>query len=148
MTPLTIGQVARRSGVAVETIRFYEKQRLIEKPPRSASGYRQYPEEVVGRIQFVQRAKELGFSLKEIEELLALRYDPVANAGEVRARAESKIADIAEKIRDLDKIRSTLVSLTRACVRGDGGTECAILSALSEADTERQREAKSKGMET
>ena len=69
--PLTIGMVARRAGVGVETVRFYERQGLIEEPPRRLSGYREYPEEVVARLWFIRRAKELGFTLGEIKELLA-----------------------------------------------------------------------------
>src|SRR5215470_1541483 len=75
METLSIGQVARRAGVGVETVRFYEREGLLEEPPRRASGYRQYSEEVVSRLHFIKRAKLLGFSLKEISELLLLRVD-------------------------------------------------------------------------
>ena len=74
--PLTIGLVARRAGVGVETVRFYERQGLIEEPPRRLSGYREYDDEVVARLGFIRRAKELGFTLKEIKELLSLRRGP------------------------------------------------------------------------
>ncbi len=73
MEILSIGQVARRAGVGVETVRFYEREGLLEEPPRRASGYRQYSEQVVKRLHFIKRAKQLGFSLKEISELLLLR---------------------------------------------------------------------------
>jgi DNA-binding transcriptional MerR regulator len=79
-------------------VRFYERQGLLEKPARKESGYRQYPEDVVARLRFIKRAKELGFSLKEIKELLALRVDPDTTCAEVRGRAEAKIADDEEKI--------------------------------------------------
>ena len=75
MDTLSIGQVARRAGVGVETVRFYEREGLLEEPPRRASGYRQYSEQVVKRIHFIKRAQKLGFSLKEIAELLLLRVD-------------------------------------------------------------------------
>jgi DNA-binding transcriptional MerR regulator len=75
MDMLSIGQVARRAGVGVETIRFYEREGLLEEPPRRASGYRQYSEQVVKRIHFIKRAQKLGFPLKEITELLMLRVD-------------------------------------------------------------------------
>jgi MerR family mercuric resistance operon transcriptional regulator len=78
----------------VETVRFYERQGLLDQPPRRASGYRQYPRDVVRRIQFIKRAKELGFSLKEIGELLSLRVDPQLSCSEVKARAEAKIGGI------------------------------------------------------
>ncbi len=75
MEILSIGQVARRAGVGVETVRFYEREGLLEEPPRRTSGYRQYSEQVVKRIHFIKRAQKLGFSLKEITELLMLRVD-------------------------------------------------------------------------
>lgn len=130
MKPLTIGQVARSAGVGVETVRFYERQGLLQEPARKDSGYRQYPEDVVARLHFIKRAKELGFSLKEIKELLALRVDPETTCGEVKRRAEAKIADVEEKIQALQRIKKALVQLTAVC-RGRGPTsECPILDAL------------------
>ncbi|MCH8048022.1 MAG: MerR family transcriptional regulator, partial [Planctomycetes bacterium] len=73
---LTIGQLARRAEVGVETVRFYEREGLLEEPARRPSGYRQYDEGVVDRLRFIRRAKQLGFTLKEIRELLSLRLDP------------------------------------------------------------------------
>ena len=93
MKTLTTGQVARRSGVGVETLRFYEREGLIAEPPRNASGYRAYPEEAVAQIQFTKRAKELGFTLKEIKELLSLRVDPDTSCEAVRDQATAKIDD-------------------------------------------------------
>jgi MerR family mercuric resistance operon transcriptional regulator len=130
MKPLTIGQVARSAGVGVETVRFYERQGLLQEPARKESGYRQYPEDVVARLRFIKRAKELGFSLKEIKELLALRVDPATTCAEVKRRAEAKIADVEEKIQALQRIKKALVRLTAVC-RGRGPTsECPILDAL------------------
>src|SRR5207247_5454513 len=94
MKPLTIGQVARRVGVGVETVRFYERQGLLEEPARRASGYRQYSEQVVKRIHFIKRAQKLGFSLKEIAELLLLRVDGQTSCEEVKGRTEAKIAEV------------------------------------------------------
>lgn len=131
---LTIGQVARGAGVGVETVRFYEREGLIATPPRRASGYRQYPPQVVQRILFIRRAKELGFSLREITELLSLRVDPSCTCGDVRRRAEDKVADIDERMRTLQRMREALVRLVDAC-HGSGPTsECPILDALEEAD--------------
>ncbi len=79
----TIGEVAKRSGLGLETIRFYERKGLIEEPPRTDSGYRQFPEDVVARIRFIRRAKELGFKLSEISELLSLRVDPDTTCADV-----------------------------------------------------------------
>lgn len=130
MKPLTIGQVARQAGVGVETVRFYERQGLIEEPTRSASGYRQFDEEVVDRLRFIREAKELGFTLGEIKELLSLKLDHSSSCGEVKGRAEAKIADIEEKIRTLQRMKRALVKLTKAC-SGDGPTsECPILESL------------------
>jgi MerR family mercuric resistance operon transcriptional regulator len=130
MKPLTIGQVAQKAGVGVETVRFYERQGLLEEPARKESGYRQYAEDVVARLRFIKRAKELGFSLKEIKELLALRVDPATTCREVKEQAQAKIADIEGKVRSLLRMKEALVELTRAC-RGRGPTsECPILDAL------------------
>lgn len=126
MGPLTISQVAKRAGIGLETVRFYERQGLIEEPGRKESGYRQYAEEVVERLQFIRRAKELGFSLKEIRELLALRLDPSTTCAEVRNRAKAKIADIEDRIQTLRRMKKALMELTMTC-RGRGPTgECPI----------------------
>jgi Hg(II)-responsive transcriptional regulator len=127
---MTIGQVARRAGVGVETVRFYERQGLLEEPARRASGYRQYDEDAVTRLRFIRRAKELGFSLGEIAELLALRSDPGATREDVRRRARAKLGAIDAKIRDLQRIRQALLRLTESC-QGEGpATDCSILGAL------------------
>jgi MerR family mercuric resistance operon transcriptional regulator len=130
MKPLTIGQVAKRAGVGVETVRFYERQGLLEEPARRESGYRQYSQDVVSRLRFIKRAKELGFSLKEIKELLVLRVDPATTCREVKEQAKAKIADIESKIASLLRMKEALVRLAASC-RGQGPTsECPILDAL------------------
>ena len=137
MKPLTIGQVARNGGVGIETVRFYERQGLLEEPARKESGYRQYDEDVVARLRFIRRAKELGFSLKEIKELLALRVDPTTTCAEVRSKAAAKIVDIEQKIEALQRIKKALVKLTTVC-RGRGPTsECPILDALDHEEEGR-----------
>ena len=134
MKPLTIGQVARRADVGVETVRFYERQGLLQEPARKESGYRQFTEDVVARLRFIKRAKELGFSLKEIKELLALRVDPETTCAEVKSRAQAKIVDVEAKILALQRIRKALVKLTTVC-RGSGPTsECPILDALDKEE--------------
>ena len=130
MKPLTIGQVARRAGVGVETVRFYEREGLLEEPPRRESGYRQYGEDIVARLQFIRRAKELGFTLNEIKELLSLRLDPSTTCAEVKDRAQAKIADIEQKIRTLQRMKKALVRLTRACSGSGPTSECPILESL------------------
>jgi MerR family mercuric resistance operon transcriptional regulator len=137
MQTLTIGKVARQAGVGVETVRFYEREGLITEPVRSGSGYRQYPEETVSRIRFIRRAKELGFSLREIRELLSLRVAPDRSTAEVKAHAQAKIADIEQKIRTLRRIKKTLLDLTDACDGCGSMGDCPILGAL-EADEEHR----------
>jgi len=136
---LTIGLVARRAGIGVETVRFYERQGLIEEPPRRLSGYREYDDEVVSRLAFIRRAKDLGFTLKEIKELLALRRDPSTPAAEVKRRAEAKIADIESKIHSLQKMKTALVKLTSACSCRSTSTECPLLHALDGEERARER---------
>jgi MerR family transcriptional regulator, copper efflux regulator len=132
--PLMRSQVAEQSGLDIETVRFYERQGLIDEPPRSASGYRQYSQEDVVRLRFIKRAKELGFSLKEISTLLELQEAPDASSADVRAQAEAKIADIDEKIRDLVGMKEALHKLTKACP-GQGTTDvCPIMEALTEKE--------------
>src|SRR5437016_870017 len=88
---LTIGQLAREAGINLETVRYYERRGLLLKPPRTASGYRIFPEEATKRLRFIRRAQELGFSLEEIRELLALRISQRTTSAEIRRRAEVKI---------------------------------------------------------
>lgn len=130
MESMSIGQVAKRTGVGIETIRFYEREGLIEEPPRRASGYRQYPEAAVSRLHFVRSAKELGFSLREIRELLALRVDPGASCADVKSRVDEKRVEVEEKIRALKRIKKTLAKISAACNEQASLGECPILEAL------------------
>ncbi len=127
---LTIGKVAKGSGIGIETVRFYERKGLIAEPPRTDSGYRQYPEEVVGRIRFIRRAKELGFALKEISELLSLRVDPNTTCADVRKQTEFKISDVEERIRALRGLKTALKKLAVSCTGSGPTSECPILEAL------------------
>ena len=132
--PLTIGQVAKRCGIGIETVRFYERKALVEEPPRTDSGYRQYPEDVVARIRFIRRAKELGFKLSEISQLLSLRVDPDTTCADVRKQTEVKIADVVEKLRVLQGIKTALKKLAASCVGTGPISECPILEALDSQD--------------
>lgn len=127
---LTIGKIARQAKVNVETIRFYERRGLLNEPPRTPSGYRLYSTDTVARIQFIKRAQELGFSLDEIRELLALRVDSSTTCAEVRRRTEVKLRQIEEKIRTLQQIQQALTTLVAACDVGGPTGECPILEAL------------------
>lgn len=131
---LTIGQIARKCEVGVETIRFYEREGLIAQPSRPESGFRKYQPDAVRRVRFIQRSKALGFSLREIKELLSLRVDSATTCDAVKGRAEAKIADIEQKIRHLKEMKRALTKMTVAC-QGKGPTgECPILEALGEGD--------------
>ncbi|MEW6736409.1 MAG: MerR family transcriptional regulator [Acidobacteriota bacterium] len=130
MSAMTIGQIAKEAGVGIETIRFYERQGLIPEPPRSASGYRLYPAKEVRRIYFIKRAQELGFSLKEIKELLCLRVNPNGTSKAVRELTEAKIVDIEQKIKDLHSVKRILLQLTSACCGNGSVSECPIIESL------------------
>ena len=142
METLSIGEVARRAGVGVETVRFYEREGLLEEPDRRESGYRQYTEEVVLRLRFIRRAKELGFTLKEIRELIALRRDPSATRADVRQQATAKITDIEAKIRDLQRMKEALLKLTVSCRGRGSASSCPILEALDRQDWTPARESR------
>lgn len=130
--PLTRGEVARLADVGLETVRFYENEGLIKEPPRKKSGYRQYSSAVVGRIRFIKHAKDLGFSLREISELLSLRVDPKKSCRDVKKRAEMKIEDIEQRINKLRKMKRALKKLADSCkVRGPT-SECPILEHLDQ----------------
>lgn len=132
MTTLTIGKIAKAAGLGVETVRFYERRGLIAEPARSKSGYRQYRPETIRRLQFVVRAKALGFNLQEISDLLDLRVTPGAGCVDVQLCAEAKIADIDERISQLNAMKRALGDLVVQC-RGEGPlSDCPILDALTE----------------
>ncbi len=131
MKSLTIGKLAKEAGVNLETVRYYERRGLLPKPPRStSSGYRQFPEDAARRLRFIRRAQELGFSLKEVGELLSLRVSRRTTSAAIRARAEAKVADIQEKIRSLESMKKTLQKLTKVCDGCAPLAECPILDSL------------------
>jgi Hg(II)-responsive transcriptional regulator len=135
METLSIGQVAQRAGVGVETVRFYEREGLLEEPPRRASGYRQYSQQVVTRLRFIKRAKLLGFSLKEITELLRLRVDAQTSCDEVKRRTEAKLAEVERKLVELQRMRQALLQVHSLC-RGQGPAgRCPMLDALNQQET-------------
>ena len=138
MDLLTIGQVAEAAEVGVETVRFYQRQGLIEEPPRQGTRHRRYSLETVARIRFIRGAQNLGFSLKEIEELMALRIAPGTSKADIKARAQEKVDEIEEKMRDLQRMRDTLLKLIGSC-EGTGAVEdCPILQAFDGGPSERR----------
>ncbi len=126
----TRGELAKLGHVGIEAIRFYEQKGLLPRPNRLPSGYRQYSPDTVKRLLFIQRAKELGFSLKEISELLSLSVNPSCSCKEVKNVAEEKVRDVKDRIRGMRKIERVLIKLIASC-RGRGPTsDCPILEAL------------------
>lgn len=131
--PLTIGQVAKLAGVNRETLRYYEREGIIEQPERKDSGYRIYPPSIVKRIRFIKRAQELGFSLKEISELMALRNDTEdATCRDVKQYAQDKVKVIEKKLADLKRMRTRLVELVAVCNEENPINTCPILDAFEE----------------
>ena len=140
MNELIIGKAAMAAGVGVETIRFYERKGLIEQPPKPLdTGFRVYPEETVQRIRFIRQAQEIGFSLREIDELLSLRADPAADCAHVRERAAAKLEEVERKIEQLGRIRSALNELIAACPGRGALRECSIMASLITATGESAR---------
>lgn len=130
MTALTISRLARAASVNVETIRYYERRGLLPEPPRRSSGYRQYPPDSVARLHFIKRAQDLGFSLKEIAELLELRVNAETVCSEIMQCAETKVAEIEQKLATLERMRQILTDLLAHCHIQEPTGECPILLAL------------------
>ncbi len=132
MMAMTISKAAKNAGVGVETIRFYERKCLIEQPPKPfGPGFREYPEEVVRRIRFIRQAQDIGFSLREIAELLSLRADPSADCSDVREQATMKLEEVNRKITQLEEIRGALEDLIAACPGRGALRACSILDAIT-----------------
>lgn len=126
----TIGVVARQAGVHIETLRYYERRGLLQKPLRSASNYRVYPEDAVKRVRFIKKAQQLGFSLNEIKDLLLLRSTSSSRCVRVQKHAQAKITDIQKKIQSLRSMGKALARLVDACSRRGSTTQCPILESL------------------
>lgn len=131
-TGMTIGRAARQAGVGVETIRFYEREGLIEQPRKpEGAGVRLYPADLVERIRFIREAQRLGFSLREASELLALRADPDADCSDVREQASAKLRDVEQKIEQLRQLHAALESLIASCPGRGKLQACSIMDALT-----------------
>ncbi|KRA50626.1 heavy metal-responsive transcriptional regulator [Pseudoxanthomonas sp. Root630] len=127
---MNIGQLSRRTGVPIDTVRYYEKQQLLPPPTRSASGYRHYEADDVLRLTFIRRAKTLGFTLEEIRDLLALSRAHDGDMAAVRAAAADKLADVEQRLAELARVRDGLRTLVDACPGHGALDQCPILSAL------------------
>lgn len=129
---MQIGQLAKRAGVPIDTVRYYERHAILPKADRQASGYRRYGEDDVARLQFVRRGKSLGFTLVEIRDLLALSGECGDDMAGLKAAAIEKLAQVEHKLDELTRIRDGLQTLVTSCP-GHGALErCPILAALSE----------------
>jgi MerR family copper efflux transcriptional regulator len=131
---LNIGEAARQGGVSVEAMRYYERRGLIAVPDRDANGYRHYTPSAVRRIKFIKRAQDVGFTLRDIGDLLSLRADPGASCSAVGDRARAKLGEIDGKIEVLVRMRRILAEWTDACPSEAPVSECPILDALDRDD--------------
>ena len=137
MSPLKSGALAKKAHVNPETLRYYEREGLLPEPQRSDAGYRLYSDEDVRRVRFIKRAQELGFSLKEVKDLLALKVDASQSASEVKKLAEQKVQDIEAKIHHLQSMKRILHELADTC-SGQGPVEqCPILNCLDACSSEK-----------
>lgn len=127
---MNIGAAAARSGVPAKTIRYYEGIGLIKKAGRTAGGYRDYSQAEVETLKFIQRARSLGFSVKDVGELLQLWHDRDRASSEVKRIAEGHVEAIGRKIAELEEIRRTLQTLVARC-HGDDRPDCPILEGLA-----------------
>ena len=150
MERMTIGRLAARAGVGKETIRYYQRRGLIERPPRGAEGgYPLYGPHLEDRLRFIRRAQEIGFSLREIKQLLELRADPGADCSKVRTRALDKLDGVKRKLVQLEHMRRALEALVAACPGRGALRVCTILDALEHepgAKAVRPKAKRSKAM--
>jgi len=130
---MQIGQLAKEAGVTVQTIRFYERRGLLRKPARLASGYRSYSADALQRIRFIKRSQELGYTLIEIAQLLELKETRPHNAARARTIIETKIRNIEDKMRDLQRMREELINIALACGCSDAQPVCRVLDQLDYA---------------
>lgn len=135
MASLTIGKLAKLADTSIDTVRYYEREGLIAAPSRRESGYRDYPVEAVSRLQFIRRAKQLGFTLGEIADLLTLSATREQDMAGMKQAAVAKLAVVEDKIRELNRIREGLRHLVDACPGHGALSSCPIVTALSQEST-------------
>jgi MerR family copper efflux transcriptional regulator len=131
METMTIGRFAALAGVKIDTVRYYERHGLLPKPVRRRSGYREYRDSDLEQLRFIRRAKTLGFSLEEISELLSLTADRDADMHGVKHRAEQRLEQVEQKIRELERVRGGLRELIDACPGHGELRACPIVTALT-----------------
>lgn len=131
---MKIGELAQHSRVAIDTVRYYERQGLLPEPSRRASGYRNYGSDDVVRLRFIRRAKALGFTLQEIRELMELSAHRNDDMAALKALAATKLDEINSKISELERIRDGLHELVISCPGHGALDQCPILNALARED--------------
>ncbi len=134
---LTIGRLAKQAGVNIQTVRYYERLKLLTPMARKTSGYRLYGDEAHRRLRFIKNAQALGFTLHEIEELLDLRVGSKGRCGDVQRKAEAKLRQVAAKVRDLQALARALQRLIRTCRAGQPTDHCPILQSLEEDEARK-----------
>jgi MerR family copper efflux transcriptional regulator len=130
MNSIGIGTLARRAGVSVDTVRYYEKSGLLTPEARLPSGYRRYNDVQVSRLRFIRRAQELGFTLKDIRELLGLSKQ--RDVAKVKRAAQKKLTEVEARLTALTRIRDGLATLVATCPGHGRAADCPILKALGE----------------
>ena len=130
MSTYSIGELARRAGVAIDTVRYYERNQLLDPAGRLASGYRRYGDSELRRLRFIRRAKALGFSLADVRALLSLSDE--RNVARIKRAAEARLAELEQRLAELERIRNALQALVAACPGHGRAEACPILNALSE----------------
>lgn len=129
---MTIGKLALAAGVGVETIRFYERKGIIRQPAKQDGKFRYYSSDEAARIRFVKRAQELGFTLREVKELLELQSKRKITGAEVRVKADEKIKEIQKKIADLSEMEASLSRLSEVCGEGAQAIrECRVFDCFT-----------------
>jgi Hg(II)-responsive transcriptional regulator len=139
MKSLKIGEVAKQTGIGIETIRYYERKGLLDEPERRPSGYRQYGDTVVARLRFIRRSKELGFTLSEINELLNLWFDTKTKCCDVRQKAQRKIEEIEDKVKMLNGMKRSLKKLIDQCQQRGSLHDCPLLDGLGARERSRRK---------
>ena len=127
---MKIGELAKEAGVNIETMRYYERIRLLPKPSRTESGFRLYSQEDFLRLQFIKSAQSIGFSLKKIEPLFSLKWDCKADCSLVKKEIRGQVRELEEKLKSLEEMKNTLLWMVDACQEGKPISECPFLKGL------------------
>src|SRR5207249_4456061 len=142
---LTIGKLAKQVGVNIQTVRYYERRRLLSPTARKSSGYRLYGEDALKRLRFIKNAQALGFTLREIADLLSLQVSSTARCGDVQRKAQAKLVQVEAKMRDLRALDRALQGLIHACKAGQPTDRCPILKSMEENTKKKDESARGRG---